>query len=169
MATNDKARNDTTAQSVAQIANQSFDQEFQVNVVEPLVFNSSTESLDRMVQPATDDAVVLLRRIVKLLESQAVTDPRFRQIVTLGAIKASEASVPTELAGTMPVSGTVTSTIGTSLALGSQVPTAGPPYVALGTQNVVPVSGGPVDQRWRVAEDSHISYQLGIRSHLSFS
>ncbi len=52
MAVNTKARNDTTAQSVAQIANQSFDQTYQVNVVESLVYNPTTSSLDRMVQPA---------------------------------------------------------------------------------------------------------------------
>ena len=133
----------------------------------PVVGVTLVDGSGNQADSATPEDILLLRRVVKLLESQAVTDPRFRQIVTLGAIKASEASAPTELAGTMPVSGTVT--IGTSLTLGSQVPTANPPYAALGTQNVVPVAETPVDQRWRVAEDSHISYQLGIRSHLSFS
>jgi hypothetical protein len=50
-AVNIKSNNDTTLQSPTQIANQSFDQAYQVNVVEPLVINPITNTLDRMVQP----------------------------------------------------------------------------------------------------------------------
>lgn len=39
MAVNTKAKNDTRLQSLNEIANQSFDQEFQVNVTEPLGYD----------------------------------------------------------------------------------------------------------------------------------
>jgi hypothetical protein len=128
-------------------------------------WRKATVSSTGALMTSVSDIDLALRRIVKLMEPNSVVDPRFRQIVTLGAIKASEASAPTELAGTMPVSGN----LGTSLTLGSQVPVAGPPYAATGTQVIQAVAETPVDQRWRVAEDSHISYQVGIRNRLDFS
>jgi hypothetical protein len=141
-----------------------FDPEFQLPVVEVVAYDAENNTVNRITteQMSTNESVILLRRLVKLLESQAVTDPRFRQIVTLGAIKASEASAPTELAGTMPVSGS----IGTSVVTNPN--SAAPPYTTAATVTH-PVFETPVDQRWRVAEDSHISYQLGIRNHLTFS
>jgi len=49
MAINDKAKNDTTSQTTTQIANQSFDQTYQVNVVEVVTINPITGSLERPV------------------------------------------------------------------------------------------------------------------------
>lgn len=51
---NAKARNDTTKDTVVKIANQSFDETYQVSVVEPVVFNPTTGTLDRMTQPSGD-------------------------------------------------------------------------------------------------------------------
>lgn len=53
-AINVKSKNDTTVQSPTQIANQSFDQTFQVNVVEPVVYNPVTGALDRAVQSGNE-------------------------------------------------------------------------------------------------------------------
>jgi hypothetical protein len=117
------------------------------------------------------ESIALLRRIVKLLEASATVDPRFRQRVTIDAIKASEASVPTELAGTMPISGSVSvsGTMGTALAAnGGNLPSVNPPY-SVGAFQPQGVWEGPVDQRWRVLEDSRISYGINIRSKLSWS
>ena len=110
------------------------------------------------------ESIALLRRIVKLLEASGTVDPRFRQRVTIDAIKASEASNPLELVGAIPVTGTV----GLALANSGMIPSAGPPY-AVGTFQPQGVWEGPVDQRWRVMEDSRISYGINIRSKLSWS
>lgn len=56
MAVNDKARNDTTAQSLAQIGNQSFDQELQLSVVETMGFDGQSVQrpvADSMAQKVT--------------------------------------------------------------------------------------------------------------------
>lgn len=133
-------------------------------------------------QAVTDETVVLLRRIVKLLEPSGTVDRSNRQRVTLDAIQLSAASTTTELAGTLPVSGTVTITLPTAVdgtkALGYQAglgfgqPVAGTTPYTTNTAALSwyqPVWEGPVDQRWRVSEDSHISYQLGIRNKLTWT
>jgi len=51
---NTKARNDTTKDTITKIANQSFDETYQVSVVEPVVYNPTTGTLDRMTQPSGD-------------------------------------------------------------------------------------------------------------------
>lgn len=53
MAINDKVNNDTRAQSVPEILNQTFDQPFQVLMTEGLVYDPNTSNLNRLVQPAT--------------------------------------------------------------------------------------------------------------------
>jgi hypothetical protein len=52
-----KANNDITRNTVTKIANQSFDETYQVSVVEPVVFNPTTGTLDRMTQPFGDKSV----------------------------------------------------------------------------------------------------------------
>ena len=49
-----KANNDITRNTVTKIANQSFDETYQVSVVEPVVYNPTTGTLDRMTQPSGD-------------------------------------------------------------------------------------------------------------------
>jgi hypothetical protein len=134
----------------------------------------SAKTLPMSVDPSTgaqyvnlvnSDVIVLLRRLIKLLESQATVDVRNRQLVTIAALKTSEtSSTPTEIAATIPVTATVasvTSVIGNPNS-------AAPPYTSSATL-YQPIFEGPVDQRYRVMEDSHISYQLGIRNKLAFS
>ena len=60
------------------------------------------------VTPATEDSIIYLRRIVKLMESQATVDSGNRQRITLDSLGAA-----TAITTTVPVSGTVTSNIGT--------------------------------------------------------
>lgn len=51
MTINTKSKNDTTLQTPVQIANQSFDQQYQLSIVENAVYNPVTQTMDRMVQP----------------------------------------------------------------------------------------------------------------------
>lgn len=46
--------NNKTEQSVQELQNQSFDNDFKVNTVEPVVYNPNTGNLDRMVQPGQE-------------------------------------------------------------------------------------------------------------------
>lgn len=58
------------------------------------------------INPSTDDSIQYLRRIVKLMESQAVVDAGNRQRITLDSI-----GTGTAVTTTVPVSGTVTATV----------------------------------------------------------
>jgi hypothetical protein len=107
---------------------------------------------------------VLLRRILKVLESNNIVDTKQRQRVVVEAIGTNNAPASTEINATVPVTATLASV--TSIAGAGQGPTTGPPLLA--TTLYQPIWEGPVDQRWRVAEDSHISYQLSMRSHLTW-
>ena len=115
-------------------------------ILDPLaVVNTSGQTIN----PATDETVVLLRRLVKLLESQAVVDSANRQKVTIDS-----------------TSGNALYLGGQGLAAAGNVLTVAAPVN--GTTYPFYTFEGPVEQRWRVMEDSHQAYQLGIRSHLSF-
>lgn len=99
----------------------------------------------------SDESISLLRRIVKLLESNATVDIANRQKVTLDASSTGIFSYP----------GIGGSNIGST-------PTASAPNAP---QLAYPITiwEMPVDQRWRVMEESRVSYQTGVRSHLAFS
>lgn len=58
------------------------------------------------VNPATDDALVYLRRMVKIMESQATVDSANRQRITIDSL-----GTGTAVTTTIPVSGTVTATV----------------------------------------------------------
>jgi hypothetical protein len=74
-----------------------------------------------IVNPATDDAVVYLRRMVKLMESQATVDAGNRQRITIDSL-----GTGTAVTTTIPVSGTVTvGTISTVTSLTNMVTLAG--------------------------------------------
>lgn len=57
-----------TYQTPQELQNQSFDRDYQVNVVEPVVYNPETESLDRMVQPATSISQETLNSLIETLQ-----------------------------------------------------------------------------------------------------
>ncbi len=49
-----------------------------------------TDQKDVIVNPASEESIVLLRRIAKTLESQAACDPQQRQRVTIDSIAAAQ-------------------------------------------------------------------------------
>lgn len=119
----------------------------------------------------------LLRRMNKLLESNAVVDNRLRQRITIDAIGNSTAgSSPTEITTTIPVSGTVTSSTPSTTALSisandiqyvqsSQVS----PYAVTSNVTFWRVMSGIVDERWRIIEEARTAYGTAIRRNLIFT
>jgi hypothetical protein len=108
----------------------------------------------------------VLRRMHKLLESNAVVDSSLRQRISLDAINA---------AVTVPVSGSVTVssapstavTNATGFGVSNTVNTVANPYNtgSLPTQNILE---GPVDQRWRIIDAARNAYGAAIRTNLVY-
>jgi hypothetical protein len=123
------------------------------------------------VESYEESLATLLRRMNKLLESNAVVDSKLRQKVTIEAIGANNSSNPTELNTTIPVSGTVTATANVNNAVTATTfnNSAVNPYTLSTSQAVGLVSEGPLHQLWRVANDAQACYAQAIRSKLSFS
>ena len=120
------------------------------------------------VESYDESMATLLRRMNKLLESNAVVDSKLRQKVTIEAIGANNSSNPTELNTTIPVSGTVT----TSGNMSSQVlpnSSSNPYSMSAATNAASNIMEGPVHQLWRVANDAQACYASAIRSKLSFT
>ena len=120
------------------------------------------------VESYDESMATLLRRMNKLLESNAVVDSKLRQRVTIEAIGANNSSNPTELNTTIPVSGTVT----TSGNMSSQVlpnSSSNPYSMSAATNAASNIMEGPVHQLWRVANDAQACYASAIRSKLSFT
>jgi hypothetical protein len=140
---------------------------------------SSTDKLQIYVDVESYEESLhdLLRRMNKLLESNAVVDNRLRQRVTIDAIGNSTAgSSPTEVTTTIPVSGTVTASVSgaTTLSISandlqyvqsSQVS----PYGTKANTTLLHVVSGIVDERWTIAERAHNAYANAIRRNLVFS
>lgn len=93
------------------------------------------------VNPSTDDSIQYLRRIVKLMESQAVVDSGNRQRITLDSI-----GTGTAVTTTVPVSGTVTATVAST---------------------TVTTLGGWNQQLFQ--DPARTAYATGIRQNLTFS
>jgi len=116
----------------------------------------------------------LLRRMNKLLESNATVDIYQRQRVVLEAVGNNRASAPTEAAGTIPVSGTVTASASGTYAVSNAVAlqpvstSAANPYTLSSTSTGL-IMEGPVHQFWRIAIDAQACYASSIRSKLTFS
>ena len=117
----------------------------------------------------------LLRRMNKLLESNAVVDSKLRQRVTIEAIGAGNASASSELNTTIPVSGTVSANAalvsGTGNLTNTQITCnlTTSPYALNSVSAIGLVMEGPVHQLWRVANDAQACYASAIRSKLTFS
>ena len=113
----------------------------------------------------------LLRRMNKLLESNAVVDSKLRQRVTIEAIGANNASTSTEINAAIPISGTVTASMSGGNLITSQIASTNTsnPYTAVSTPFVGLVLEAPVHQLWRVANDAQACYASAIRSKLSFT
>ena len=112
----------------------------------------------------------LLRRMNKLLESNATIDIYQRQRVVIDALGNSRGT-PTELTTGMPISnfpGTVTLGISSNdlqYGQGSQVN----PYSTKSNTTMFHVVSGLVDERWTMTDRAHNAYANAIRSKLSFS
>ena len=126
------------------------------------------------VESYEESLATLLRRMNKLLESNAVVDSRLRQKVVIEAI-GTNLGASTEVNASIPVSGTVTAaasgtyTVNNSVTATTFNNSAANPYTLATSQAVGLVSEGPVHQLWRVANDAQACYAQAIRSKLSFS
>jgi hypothetical protein len=117
----------------------------------------------------------LLRRMNKLLESNAVVDSRLRQKVVIEAIGTNLAT-PTEVNATVPVSGsvsatvsgTVTANVSNAVTIQNVASSAANPYTVTSNSTGL-IMEGPVHQLWRVANDAQACYAQAIRSKLSFT
>lgn len=121
------------------------------------------------VESYEESLQALLRRMNKLLESNAVVDLQQRQRLTIDAIRSS-ATATVDLAGTLPVSGTVTATLTNNNLFSGQWSSnsATNPYQQQ-LSNIGLIMEGPVHQVWRVANDAQACYASAIRSKLTFS
>ena len=120
------------------------------------------------VESYEESLATLLRRMNKLLESNAVVDSKLRQRVTIEAIGTANAANSTEVNATIPVSGTVTA----SGNMNNQVlpnSSSNPYSMSAATNAASNIMEGPVHQLWRVANDAQACYASAIRSKLSFT
>jgi hypothetical protein len=129
---------------------------------------NSTDVLQIYLDLAGEESLHdLLRRMNKLLESNAVVDSRLRQKVVIEAIGTNLAA-PTEVNTTIPVSGTVSATVSNNSA-SQLVPIAAANPYSLSSSATGLIMEGPVHQLWRVANDAQACYAQAIRSKLTFS
>ena len=120
------------------------------------------------VESYEESLATLLRRMNKLLESNAVVDSKLRQRVTIEAIGANNSANSTEVNTTIPVSGTVTASVSNQIASQNMAAQSANPYI-LSTVTTGSILEGPVHQLWRVANDAQACYASAIRSKLSFT
>ena len=120
------------------------------------------------VESYEESLATLLRRMNKLLESNAVVDTKLRQKVTIEAIGSNNNPNSLELNTTMPVSGTVTATVSNAVTIQNVASSAANPYTVTSNSTGL-IMEGPLHQLWRVANDAQACYAQAIRSKLSFS
>lgn len=146
------------------------------NNVLTLTYNTASMNSTDVLQIYLDlesyeeSLATLLRRMNKLLESNAVVDNKLRQRVVLEAVGNSNSATSTECAATVPV--TVSSFIGGVggwQGINSQIPNVGQIYLSSSSIQSSPFFETPVDQRWRIVDDARNCYANMIRSNLIFS
>lgn len=127
--------------------------------------NSDVLQIFLDVESYEESLATLLRRMNKLLESNAVVDSQLRQRITLDSIGPA-----TAITTTVPVSGTVTATANVSNGVATQLiaSAAANPYT-LTSLTTATVMEGPLHQLWRVADDARNLYASAIRSKLTFT
>ena len=101
------------------------------------------------INPATDESVLLLRRMVKLLDSLATVDIQNRQRVAIDSSITLSVGQPSA----------------TSLNMTAVQPTAGNLNANIG--NITAYGG--VDPRFQFIDAARIAYATGIRANLKFS
>lgn len=106
-----------------------------------------------IINPATDESVQLLRRMVKLLEPLATVDIQNRQKVTLDAAN---------------VGLVVSQAAAASLQMTANQTTASNLNANVGTVSNIAGYGG-VDPRYQFIDAARIAYATGIRANLKFS
>ncbi|HUD44299.1 MAG TPA: hypothetical protein VMR41_02020 [Patescibacteria group bacterium] len=125
-----------------------------------------TNSSGTIINPAQDEGVILLRKIVKLLESSATIDAKQRQKVVMEAVGNSNGT-PTEAAGTIPVSGAMTlsgsSNAVNSTAVASSV-NVGNVTIQYGPQ--ASTAGTGIDSRFSMIDTARNAYANGIRPNM---
>jgi hypothetical protein len=104
-----------------------------------------------------NESIWLLRRMVKLLESNGTVDINGRQRVAVESILGSSLGIATT--GLDSGAGTAT----------TNRPTAAAPVSAPNAVYWQPVWIGPVDQRFQIIDAARLTYQQGIRNNLNFS
>lgn len=124
---------------------------------------SSTPAMAVRTAPGTvDDQIVLLRRIVKLLESQAATDTAQRQRITVDAITAGTTLPTVTTVGTVSAitAGTIT-TVGAVTAITNALPAGTNTIGNIGTVNAW--------NQQMFADPARTAYNTGIRRWLTFA
>lgn len=111
--------------------------------------NNSAGPVVRTAAGSVDDQITLLRRIVKLLESTAATDPQQRQRITLDAVST----------GANVVLGTGTNSIG-------NVATVTTVTTVTSVTNLAAVNGW---NQQMFADPARTAYNTGIRAQLTFT
>jgi hypothetical protein len=131
---------------------------------------AATDKLQIYVDvPAYEESLHdLLRRMNKLLESNAVVDNRLRQKVVIEAIGTNLAA-PTEVNATIPISGTVTANTNAGLGSVTAPLNTTNPYSINTVATIGVATEAPVHQLWRIVDDARNLYASAIRSKLSFS
>ena len=116
----------------------------------------------------TSDQLVLLRRMVKLMESQATVDASNRQRVAVEAMPSITVSSAPTTAVTLASAPTTTIVTGGTAGSVTQNSSAANPY-ALSSISALTTNEGPVDQRWRIVDAARTAFAVGIRANLVFS
>jgi hypothetical protein len=124
------------------------------------------------VESYEESLATLLRRMNKLLESNAVVDSKLRQRVTIEAVGTNNTANSTEVNGSIPIFFPSTPTVNAVVSNSSAsqlVPIAAANPYSLSSSATGLIMEGPVHQLWRVANDAQGCYAQAIRSKLSFS
>jgi hypothetical protein len=101
---------------------------------------------DEIINPASEEAITLLRRMVKILENQQAVDPQQRQRITLDSVTAG-VTLPT-----VTTVGTVTTVTGVTTVA-----------------TVTNMAGLFSWNQQILADPARTAYNTGIRSALTFS
>lgn len=124
------------------------------NNVLTLDYNTAAMNANDVLQiyldlPAIDESLqAYLRRLLQVLQSNAVTDSAQRQRVILDG-------GTTAITNTTGLGPNVASNTSTNPYAASNVPSQG-------------INEGPIDQRWRVVEAARTNYAVAIRPNLLF-
>lgn len=114
-----------------------------------------TNSTGAVINPAQDESILLLRKIVKLLEASSTIDLKQRQKVVVEAIGTNNAT-PTEINATIPVTATPVAS------------TANIGQVVVGFGGQATAAANVVDSRYFLVDTSRNAYANVIRKNLSW-